>query len=281
MLTILKLLPKNLLSRIFGRLTCLPLPKFAREPLYRAYSRLYGVNLAEVPPPLSGYTSLHDFFTRSHLPGSRALAIGEKMVVSPVDGTLSQHGPIDGESLFQAKGLHYPLNELLPVQQASRYHNGYFVTLYLSPKDYHHVHAPLDMETTGISYIPGQLWPVNGPAVGRIPRLFARNERLVVYAKPHGLSKPIAVVLVGAFNVGRMSLTFHSLKTNPWWRRGIPWQKHKTYLHKGKRLGTFHLGSTVILLFPPQSFQPLEGLELGQIQLGNALGQVQTDSLEP
>lgn len=244
----------NLISSLFGWIAGLPLPARLRTPLYRFYSHLYKVDLSACSKPLNHYPSLSHFFTRDLKPGSRPLSTG---IISPVDGKLRNHGPIQGIGLEQIKGVYYSLDGLLQHQQfTSSLHNGYYFNLYLAPGDYHHVHSPLDGEIISMTYIPGSLFPVNNFSLSSIRDLFVKNERIVIYIRSN--NKTLALVMVGATNVGKMKLTFNDLETNrkSWLRIfRLPPFRHVDYpapipIKAGERLGTFYLGSTVVLLLP-------------------------------
>lgn len=274
MYPLLRYVPRNLLSFAFGKVAAVRLPRRVAGTVNSSFARAVGADLSEAEHPPEHYSSLGEFFLRNLRTGIRPLGPG---VVSPVDGRIDEHGTIEESTLVQAKGRYYALERLLKDDDlADRFEGGYFITIYLSPRDYHHIHAPLDAQVSACYYIPGTLWPVNAWSVGCIDELFCVNERLITLLETElGL---VAVVKVGATNVGSISVTYDSLRTNGWNRlRGrLPGVTRRSYdpmpeLKKGDRLGSFHLGSTVILLFEPNRFHPGERCTSGQIRLGETL----------
>jgi phosphatidylserine decarboxylase len=245
------------LSRVAGWLSDLRLPTAVLGPAIRAYARLYGVDLAEAERPPEAYPTFNAFFTRRLRAGARPVAAGEGVVVSPSDSRLSAIGPVppDGR-LEQVKGSSYSIEALLGcAEDGARFRQGAHATLYLSPAMYHRVHSPVDGRVVAWRYVPGRLFPVNGAGVRSVPGLFTRNERVVVLldTEDHG---PVAVVLVGAANVGRMSLAFADLVTN----RGRPGERavpaEPVALKRGDEIGAFNLGSTVVLLLADPGLAP-------------------------
>lgn len=256
MLRLLTLVPKNIVSALIGGLAHVQLPKLLAQPLLRAFVRGYRIDATTAEHPLSHYRSIGDFFTRNLAPGLRPIGSG---VVSPVDGRVRGVGTITAGRLEQIKGKTYAVGELLGDDRfvplgdpplAPRYVGGTYLNLYLAPPDYHHIHSPVDGRITSIRAIPGALWPVNDRSIRTIDRLFAVNERIVVTIEsPRGL---VTVVMVGATNVGRISLTFDTIRSNR-----FPPRRQRAYyaappvIAAGARLGTFHLGSSVVVLFEP------------------------------
>jgi phosphatidylserine decarboxylase len=178
------------------------------------FIRRYGVNMAEAanPDPRS-YASFNDFFTRALRPDARPLAPADW--VCPVDGAISQLGPISGNLLFQAKGHHYSIRALVGGDSslAAQFQDGHFATIYLSPKDYHRIHMPCAGRLLRMIYVPGELFSVNPATARHVPGLFARNERVVCeFVTPHG---PLVLVLVGATIVGSMATAWHGVVNPP------------------------------------------------------------------
>ena len=249
-----------LLSRLAGRLSDLRLPGFLLAPAIRAYARLFGADLSESALLPEACPSFNAFFTRRLREGVRPIAGGEGVVVSPSDSRLSAIGPIPPDGwLDQVKGSSYSIEALLgSAGDAAPFRRGVHATLYLSPAMYHRIHSPVDGRIVAWRYVPGRLFPVNAAGVRSIPGLFTRNERVAVFVDTdaHG---PAAVVLVGAANVGRMSLAFTDLVTNlPGGRppgRVVPAEPVTT--RRGDELGAFNLGSTVVLLLADQELAPV------------------------
>jgi phosphatidylserine decarboxylase len=259
-LTVLRRLPQAGLSRGFGRVADVQIPPALRSSVIGTFASALGINVAEAEKPLTAYTSLNDFFVRRLKPGVRKWPVAENLAGSPVDGVIGQLGRIASGELIQAKGRRYTAAELLDDgDQARRYADGSFLTIYLSPRHYHRIHTPLPGSIPLARHVPGTLLPVNGPAVQHVDRLFVRNERLICYVD--GALGRVAVVAVGAYNVGRISAAF-----DPQWSGadGVGWvtnrrgteAESKTYspakpVLRGAEIMAFHLGSTVVLLFEP------------------------------
>lgn len=255
-MNLLYILPKKYLSFFLGWLAHIPLPTIFSIPLIQVYCAFYNVNLEEVQDPLNSFHSLGQFFVRALK--SNVRPISDSIIVSPVDGTITDVGSIfNGQITQPIKNTKYSVSKLLArADKAEEFQSGQYFTLYLSPKDYHRVHSPMTGIVTSISYIPGTLWPVNSWSLVNINELFCVNERVVVYIKTE--LGQIAVVFIGATNVGRISLSFDDLVTNSASKMTAPWSRklnfHKNLqdkdinIQKADELGSFHLGSTIILL---------------------------------
>lgn len=227
---LLELLPKWALSRLTGLVTRIPLPRFLRKPLYGFYARRYGVVMAELAKPLAEYRSFRDFFVRTLPAGARPLT--DNWLAWPCDGRVVTSGRIEGARIPQVKGQDYGVGELLASEDAARaFENGSQITIYLSPRDYHRVHVPFEGRCTSIRHVPGSLFPVNPPATRAIPRLFARNERVIFDFELKGGARA-AVIMVAALNVGDIQHAFTPPRD----------------FAKGDELGYFAFGSTTIVL---------------------------------
>jgi phosphatidylserine decarboxylase len=227
---------------------------------------------AEQPEALK-YDTFNAFFTRALRAGARPADPDPRALVSPVDGTVSQIGRLDGAYLVQAKGHAYTLEALLDEEGlwASAFRGGAFATLYLAPFNYHRIHMPLAGTLRAAWYVPGQLFSVNATTAASVPGLFARNERLVCVFEAGALS--FALVLVGALFVGSMSTLWHGDVTprHPRRRTLLPLEAAGSALAKGAEMGRFNMGSTVILLLPPGA-----GAWLPEISRGSAVRVGQT-----
>lgn len=246
------LLPHRALSRLVywaTRWTWRPWKDFLIARIVRAYA--IDVDQALEPDP-HAYPSFNAFFTRALKADARPLPDDPRAVLAPADGTISQLGASDGDRIFQAKGLDYSAAELLAdASAAAEYTNGSFVTVYLSPRDYHRVHMPLAGTLRRTVHVPGRLFSVAPFTVAAVPRLFARNERLVCHFDgEHG---PFAVVLVGAMLVSSVETVWSGLEIPPYAHAVTrkSWIEQGIRLERGAELGRFNMGSTVILLFPP------------------------------
>lgn len=246
-----------LLSRLTGRIADLRLPRLLLGPAIRAYARGFGVDLSEAELPPEGYSSFNAFFTRRLRAGVRPIAVAGDEVVSPSDSLLSSIGrvPADGR-LEQVKGETYALEALLgSSEDAARFRDGQHATLYLSPAMYHRVHSPVDGEIVSWRYQAGRLFPVNAIGARAVPGLLTRNERVSVRIETasHGA---VAVVLVGAANVGRIGLAFTDLVTNRGRAAGTFHPAAPIPIRRGDELGVFNLGSTVVLLIADPALAP-------------------------
>jgi len=243
-------LPKRLLTQLAGKLAGLEGGK-ATTAVIRWFAKRYGVNMAEAAnaDPAS-YASFNQFFTRPLREGVRPIADAD--FVCPVDGAISQFGPIEFDQVFQAKGHFYSTTALVGGDRAlaARFENGDFATIYLSPRDYHRIHMPCAGRLTQMIHVPGELFSVNPATARGVPGLFARNERVVCVFE--GEFGPFVMVLVGATIVGSMATVWHGV-VNPPRRPDIVkrgYAEGEVVLEKGVEMGRFLLGSTVVMLFP-------------------------------
>lgn len=253
-LALLARLPQAALSRGFGALADVPVPRPLRRRALGAAARALGIDLSEAELPLQEYGSLNQLFVRRLRPGLRPVSPDEESLASPVDGLIGQTGRIRRGELLQAKGRRYTAAALLADERAAaRYEDGTFITIYLSPRHYHRIHAPCSGAIVAARHVPGALLPVNEPAVQHIAGLFPRNERLIGYIEaPIGHT---AVVAIGAYNVGRISAAFDPVWRDAGWvtnRRGAAGAERRYEpplpVRKGEEIMAFHLGSTIVLL---------------------------------
>ncbi len=268
------LLPKQALTTLAGKFASAQLGGLTTSVIRRFVAR-YNVNMAEAAnPDITSYASFNDFFTRALKPGARPLAAAD--LICPVDGAISQFGPIAKDQIFQAKGHTYSTTALLggDAEAAARFDNGHFATLYLSPRDYHRIHMPCAGELTRMVHVPGDLFSVNPTTARGVPGLFARNERVVCFFE--SAQGPFVLVLVGATIVGSMATVWHGQVNPP--RTGTlrqwDYAKGQVSLQQGEEMGRFLLGSTVVMLFPrgPLQFNP-QWAPMRAIQLGEAMAQ--------
>jgi phosphatidylserine decarboxylase len=215
------------------------------------FVKRYNVNMAEAAnPDTASYKSFNEFFTRPLKASARPLATAA--YVSPVDGAISQCGPIEGDQVFQAKGHGYSTRALVggDAALAAQFQDGEFATLYLSPRDYHRIHMPCAGRLNRMIYVPGDLFSVNPTTARGVPGLFARNERVVCVFE--GAQGPFVMVLVGATIVGSMATVWHGVVNPP--RPGTvrkwTYEMGSITLAQGEEMGRFLLGSTVVMLFP-------------------------------
>jgi phosphatidylserine decarboxylase len=274
------LLPQHLLSRGVYWLTRSRAP-WLKNALIRAFLRGFRPDMSDaLQPDALSFASFNDFFTRRLRADARPPQGGARSILSPVDGAVSEAGAITGDRILQAKGRDYTLQELLAGDAAlcAQLQGGSFATIYLAPFNYHRIHMPLAGRLRDAWLVPGALFSVNGVTAARVPRLFARNERLVcVFDSPAG---PFVMVLVGALFVGSMNTVWHGEVTP---RRG---PRRVTPLTpsagapdlaqpRGAELGLFNMGSTVVLLLPPGMGRWQPELQSGRVlRVGELLGEL-------
>jgi phosphatidylserine decarboxylase len=270
-LTLQRLLPKQLLTEALGALAGVRGGAATHWAIRRFIAR-YQVDMSEAadPDPVA-YASFNEFFTRPLAAGARPLARAQWLC--PVDGAVSQCGPIEDQTLLQAKGHRYSLAALLADPSlASRFSGGAFATLYLSPRDYHRIHMPAAGRLLSMTHVPGSLYSVNPVTVEGIPDLFARNERLVCLFERAG--EPFAMVLVGATIVGRIETVWHGLVNAPRVGAARTWRYNTqpVDLAQGAEMGRFLLGSTVILVVPASTTPMWPAWPAGRpVRLGEAM----------
>lgn len=246
----------NTISRFHGWLANVQLPHFIRAWAFTQFARAFGINLNEVEAPLDTYSSFNAFFTRALTQTCRPICSDPQAVLCPVDAKVQEWGPINSNVLIQAKGISYTLEKLIPGTHAHRFEHGQFITYYLAPHDCHRIFSPVSGHIEGVCHVPGALYPVREPCISQLPGLYTHNERVITYiSTPQGW---VAVVKVGALNVGSMAVTYDpSIRSNrphnTYQERFYPQKKS---IQKGDWLGTFYLGSTVILLFEKGMLTP-------------------------
>jgi phosphatidylserine decarboxylase len=275
------ILPQRFLSRLVmwgTRWTFAPWKNFLIGRIVRAY----GVNLDEAAhADVAAYAHFNAFFTRELKAGARPQPTDGDAILCPADGRISQVGALDGERIVQAKGHDYTAAELLADDAAAvAYRDGSFLTVYLSPRDYHRVHMPLAGELLETVHVPGRLFSVAPFTVQAIPRLFARNERLICHFRNE--RGPFAVVLVGAMLVSGIETVWGGVEVPPYastiTRRD--WRGRGIRLARGAELGRFNMGSTVIVLLPRALGRFDTELGAGQsVRIGQRVGLLGYDKL--
>jgi len=271
------LLPQHRISRLvhgFARLRV----GWIRKPFTRWFIRRFGVDLSEAAEPdYRAYPDFNSFFTRALKPAARPIDSAPDAVVSPVDGRVSEAGRIDGDAVFQAKGHTFSVHALLGGTRrwSDVFRDGAFTTLYLSPRDYHRIHMPLTGTLQETIHVPGRLFSVNEATTARVPGLFARNERVVTVFETE--AGPMALVLVGALNVGSIETVWQGEITPPTGRTIRHWdQRHLNLtLEKGQEMGRFNMGSTVIVLFSDERVRWESKLRPGEpVRMGERIGEI-------
>lgn len=268
-------LPQHAISRLTYKLTRIETPWF-KNAFIRWFADTYHVDWREARyQQPEDYPTFNAFFTRELKAGARPVEGDDDTIVSPADGHISQIGRIDRDAVFQAKGHRFSVTDLLggDPARAAAFQDGSFVTIYLSPRDYHRVHMPLSGKLRETVYVPGRLFSVAAHTVRTVPRLFARNERLVSLFDTN--AGPMAMVLVGAINVAAIETVWSGLVTPP--HRGrievTNTRASAIELQRGTEMGRFNMGSTVILLFAKDRAKWLDALQAEQaLRMGQALG---------
>ncbi len=239
--TLLSMVPKRLGSKLQGLVGRAGLSRH----MIAWYAGKYGVNTQEMVGEIQDYPSLQEFFVRPLKPGTRPIHDGADSLVSPADARVYAYGDVKADGhLPKSAGMDFDVTQLVGGDE--RYKDGHFAILYLSPKDYHRVHHAVDGQVAGYHYLPGHFWPVFEAATQKVPGLFAVNERLTLFidTQSHGR---IAMVLVAAYGVGRMTTEHGPVVTNT---DGVE-SKHDCTppqaVQRGDEAGRFNLGSTVIL----------------------------------
>jgi phosphatidylserine decarboxylase len=273
------LLPRHWLTAAVWRIARIR-HRATKDFLIRRFVDAFDVELDEVRGKVpDDFATFNDFFVRELKDDARPIDADDAAVVAPADGTVSFAGQIRGDTIFQAKGLDYTLSDLLAtdLDEAERYVDGSFATIYLAPYNYHRVHAPLAGELVAARYVPGDLFSVNKSTVARVDGLFRRNERLVMHFRT--AVGPAALVFVGALNVGSIS--------TPWTGEIRPRKtgvvdvldisSHPVGVAKGDLLGWFNMGSTVILLLPAGACDWDDDLEPDRtVRMGEEIGELRS-----
>ncbi len=271
------LLPRHWLTAVIYHVARIRV-KRVKNALISAFVRLYGVDLDEVSREVpDAFPSFNDFFIRELKGDVRPIDSRPMSIVSPVDGIVTQAGQLQADSIFQAKGRHYSLDDLLAadLDDARAFRDGSYATIYLAPYNYHRVHAPLAGELMAAHYVPGDLFSVNAATVLHIAGLFHRNERLILHiATARG---PMALIFVGALNVGSISTRWGG-EIRP--RKSgvvemLDTSAHPRRIEKGELLGWFNMGSTVIVLLPRGVCDWRRDLTAGTtLRMGESIGEI-------
>jgi phosphatidylserine decarboxylase len=250
----LRWLPREGISRALGRVASLEPPRALLDRAIGLYVRAYRVDLSECDVPARGFRSFNEFFSRPLRDGARPLEGEASTMLCPADGKLEDEGPIEPGARFLVKGKAYDVGELLGARErADRFDGGRFAVVYLSPRDYHRVHAPVTGRVARARHVGGTLFPVNRIGLDHVPNLFAKNERVAVHQESE-LHGEVVTILVGAMVVGGIEVAFDpSIRSNQ--GRGGSARGEVRYdgvsLERGAELGRFLLGSTAIVLTTP------------------------------
>lgn len=267
--------PQHLISKFAGGCAASTTP-WIKNALIRRFVKAFNVDLTEAARTVEQFESFNDFFTRELREGARPIADHTEFIACPADGAVSQIGAITDGQIFQAKGREYSVTALLggDAEQAQKYENGSFATIYLSPRDYHRVHMPAGGTLQSTAYVPGDLFSVNQETAEGVDALFARNERLVCHFE--GDIGGFASVMVGAMIVAGIDTVWdNQFSTHA---RSIvkeDFGSDSVVLAAGDEMGRFYLGSTVILLFEPGKVQWLQELQAGSpVRMGQPIARL-------
>ncbi|MFT5395233.1 MAG: phosphatidylserine decarboxylase [Gammaproteobacteria bacterium] len=271
------LIPQHSLSKLMYWLTRIQFKPW-KNLLINQVVRLYNVELNQAErESADDYISFNDFFTRHLKQSARTWNLNKSSILSPVDGAISQIGKLDNNNIIQAKGKTYTLDTLLAndTDTIAKLSDGFFTTLYLSPRDYHRIHMPVRGKLIKSIYVPGNLFAVNNATVRNVDNLFARNERFIsIFETDLGL---MAQIMVGAIFVGSMETVWLGQITPPYTRQ-LDIREYKdnpVILEQGQEFGHFNMGSTVILVFEKECLSWLTDLKASDaIEVGQELGKV-------
>jgi phosphatidylserine decarboxylase len=274
-----RLTPQRALSDVIGWSAQRSLPPVLRTALLRRFARQYGIDVAEAEKPLEAYSGLQEFFTRRLRPGARPIDTDPSSIVSPADGVVVEIGRVERGRLIDAKDAGFTLAELLADEAAAEaFEGGTYQVTYLSPRDYHRVHAPFGGRVLRWHYVPGCLFPVNERSVAREPGLFSKNERFVTLMEGEGVGL-FAVVMVAAVGVGHITASYDPEVATHSEGFCDGRVRHKDVsgavrLAKGDELGIFNLGSTTIVVFPAGRAELLEAPRTAAVRMGQPIGRL-------
>jgi phosphatidylserine decarboxylase len=270
-------MPHHAISRVVYLVTRLRGPQV--KPMIAWFVKKYGVDMSDAKESEIGYyQTFNEFFTRPLKQGIRPIAPGDNTLACPCDGKVSQAGPVRSGAIMQAKGRAYSALELLggDTAMAAEFADGRFATIYLAPHDYHRIHMPLNANLVRMIHVPGRLFSVAEWTVEEIPRLFARNERLVCYFET--AAGPMVMVLVGAINVSAIETVWNGQVVPPRAKKisEFDYSHTRKTIEKGDEMGRFNMGSTVILL-TGKNVEWLPHIKNGQkVKMGQLIGHFPT-----
>ena len=271
------ILPHHFLSGIMAKFTHSEIVVW-KNFMINLIIKIYGVNMSESKEQdLNNFASFNHFFTRELKDEVRPVTTEPNAIACPADGAVSQAGIIEQGQIFQAKGKSFSATELLggDEDRAKPFEDGFFSTIYLSPKDYHRLHMPIKGTLTKMVHIPGRLFSVNTATTKSVPGLFARNERVVCLFDTE--AGPMALILVGAIFVSSIETTWHGVVTPPTIESVRTWQyqENAPVIDKGEEMGRFNMGSTIIVLFGKDKIQWEENFKADKlVNLGEKIGTV-------
>ncbi len=263
----------NAISRAFGKFASTEFPPFLQHIINNAYVKLMGVDMSAFEDP-DHYRSLNALFTRKLL-YARELTKDPNAYISPADSFVTAEGDIENATALQIKGFSYSVRELLTDRfeddAIAPVENGKYINFYLAPNDYHRYHVPIDMKVLRAVHVPGLLYPVNFKYLRKVPELFIKNERVVLECIDSA-NRLFFMVLVGALNVGKMTLSFDErIETNSDTREIRVYDYDDVTLKRGEELGMFMMGSTIVMLFEEGTVDLVENLEGRKVRFGDVV----------
>lgn len=264
----------SLLSQLFGSFASKPFPSLLQHLINASYVKLMGLDMSEFGKPCS-YPTLNALFTRA-LETPREIPEGKSKLISPVDALITDTGVITEGKAYQIKGMSYSIERLLGEyhrEAVEKLEGGNYINFYLSPKDYHRYHIPLDLHILSLTHIPGKLYPVNFPLLKRKKELFVENERVIIEAKDKK-GRIHVLVLVGALNVGKMTVAFEpAVETNSEIREPVHYTYDDLWVERGALLGWFEMGSTVLTFSKKGSIVPHVAINQ-KVSFGDMIGKI-------
>ena len=258
----------NSVSSLFGKFAHTKFPNFFQCFINKMYVKIFNIDMSLfVEENPCNYPTLNDLFIRAKK--EIEFHEDEDVVCAPCDGLITEYGEIEDNKAYQIKGKSYSIEELIPN---SNFKEGFFINIYLSPKDYHRYHTPIDMKVLSATHIPGALYPVNIPSLNKRDNLFIKNERVVLKCQDKK-DRIFYFVAVGALNVGSMVFNFDErIKTNISNSKITTFEYSNVELKKGSELGRFEMGSTILLFFGDEHFKYLN--QKDEIEVGEILGEI-------
>jgi len=270
---LLRVLPRVRITRAVGKLADARISPSVSKAVVGLFVRAYDVNLGEAIRPEGAFDSFDAFFTRELVPGARPMVDDPTVLVSPADGRLDAYGPVETGGRIVVKDRPYRVEELIgDADDARRYDGGQYFVVYLSPRDYHRVHAPAGGRIESIRSLPGDLYPVNAIGERHVPKLFSKNRRVAIPIDTPSQGR-VTVVMVGAMIVGRITVRCMDAHDVPVGNHRLP---EPFLVQRGDEIGTFHLGSTAVVFV--EKGTPTLDHPFGAVRLGAALHSVHGQS---
>jgi len=258
----------NGVSQMFGKFAKTKFPKILQCFINKTYVQIFKIDMSLFKEEdACKYPTLNALFTREKK--EIEFHEDEDVLCSPSDGLITEYGNIENKTAYQIKGKSYSIDELIP---GNKLEGGFFVNIYLSPKDYHRYHVPIDMQVLSATHIPGALYPVNLPSLKKRDNLFIKNERVILRCKDTK-DRIFYFIVVGALNVGSIVFNFDKrIKTNISNAKMTTFKYEDLHLKKGAELGRFEMGSTILLFFGEDHFKYLN--QKDEVETGEILGEI-------